>query len=129
MVYNFRQNHNDVNREVFDKEEENLEFNTALSNKFTSLYTYHRPGVNISMNRNKYNVVAGLAMQATRLNGELLLFDEKIKNRFENILPSLRVNYSFSNSKNLGFDYGTSVTEPTIEQLQPVINNSDPLNM
>lgn len=129
VVYNFRQNHNDVNREVFDKEEENLEFNTALSNKFTSLYTYHRPGVNISMNRNKYNVVAGLAMQATRLNGELLLFDEKIKNRFENILPSLRVNYSFSNSKNLGFDYGTSVTEPTIEQLQPVINNSDPLNI
>ncbi|WP_113924846.1 TonB-dependent receptor family protein [Cognataquiflexum aquatile] len=129
VVYNFRQNHNDVNREVFDKEEENLEFNTALSNKFTSLYTYHRPGVNFSMNRNKYNVVAGLAMQATRLNGELLLFDEKIKNRFENILPSLRVNYSFSNSKNLGFDYGTSVTEPTIEQLQPVINNSDPLNI
>lgn len=129
VVYNFRQNHNDVNREVFDKEEENLEFNTALSNKFTSLYTYHRPGVNVSMNRNKYNVVAGLAMQATRLNGELLLFDEKIKNRFENILPSLRVNYSFSNSKNLGFDYGTSVTEPTIEQLQPVINNSDPLNI
>jgi len=129
VVYNFRQNHNDVNREVFDKEEENLEFNTALSNKFTSLYTYHRPGVNISVNRNKYNVVAGLAMQATRLNGELLLFDEKIKNRFENILPSLRVNYSFSNSKNLGFDYGTSVTEPTIEQLQPVINNSDPLNI
>lgn len=129
VVYNFRQNHNDVNREVFDKEEENLEFNTALSNKFTSLYTYHRPGVNISMNRNKYNVVAGLAMQATRLNGELLLFDEKIKNRFENILPSLGVNYSFSNSKNLGFDYGTSVTEPTIEQLQPVINNSDPLNI
>lgn len=129
VVYNFQQNHNDVNREVFDKEEENLEFNTALSNKFTSLYTYHRPGVNISMNRNKYNVVAGLAMQATRLNGELLLFDEKIKNRFENILPSLRVNYSFSNSKNLGFDYGTSVTEPTIEQLQPVINNSDPLNI
>lgn len=129
VVYNFRQNHNDVNREVFDKEEENLVFNTALSNKFTSLYTYHRPGVNISMNRNKYNVVAGLAMQATRLNGELLLFDEKIKNRFENILPSLRVNYTFSNSKNLGFDYGTSVTEPTIEQLQPVINNSDPLNI
>ena len=129
IVYNFRQNHNDVNREVFDKEEESLIFNTALSNKFNSLYTYHRPGINVSMNRNKYNLVAGVAMQATRLNGELLLYNETIRNSFENFLPSLRFNYSFSNSKNLGFDYGTSVTEPTIEQLQPVINNSDPLNI
>ncbi|MFD2201292.1 TonB-dependent receptor [Shivajiella indica] len=129
LVYNFRQNHNKVNREVYDVEGENLSFNQPLSNRYTSLYTYHRPGANISYNASKYNVVAGLSLQATRLNGELLLDEVSIKNRFENLLPSLRFNYSFSNTKNLSFDYVTSVTEPTIEQLQPVINNSDPLNL
>jgi len=63
------------------------------------------------------------------LNGEMLIIDELIQTRFENLLPSLRFNYSFSNTKNLGFNYMTSVTEPTIEQLQPVINNADPLNI
>jgi hypothetical protein len=129
LAYNFRQNHNRVDRQVFDWEGESLIFNEQLSNRFNSLYTYHRPGANISYNAGKYNMVAGVAMQATRLNGELLLFDELIQTRFENILPSLRFNYSFSNTKNLGFNYMTSITEPTIEQLQPVINNADPLNI
>lgn len=129
LVYNFRQNHNSVDRQVFDWEGESLIFNEQLSNRFNSLYTFHRPGANISYNAGKYNLVAGMALQATRLNGELLLFDELIQTRFENLLPSLRFNYSFSNTKNLGFNYMTSVTEPTIEQLQPVINNADPLNI
>ncbi|WP_373497132.1 outer membrane beta-barrel protein, partial [Aquiflexum sp.] len=129
LVYNFRQNHNRVDRQVFDWEGESLVFNEQLSNRFNSLYTYHRPGANISYNAGKYNLVAGVAMQATNLNGELLIHDELIQTQFENILPSLRFNYSFSNTKNLGFNYMTSVTEPTIEQLQPVINNADPLNI
>lgn len=129
LVYNFRQNHNSVDRQVFDWEGESLVFNEQLSNRFNSLYTFHRPGANISYNAGKYNFVAGMALQATRLNGELLLFDELIHTRFENLLPSMRFNYSFSNTKNLGFNYMTSVTEPTIEQLQPVINNADPLNI
>lgn len=129
LVYNFRQNHNRVDRQVFDWEGESLVFNEQLSNRFNSLYTYHRPGANISYNASKYNLVAGVALQATRLNGELLIFDELIQTSFENILPSLRFNYSFSNTKNLGFNYMTSVTEPSIEQLQPIINNADPLNI
>jgi hypothetical protein len=129
LVYNFRQNHNRVNQEVYDWEEENLVLNTDLSNKFNSIYTYHRPGANLSWNRQNYNLVTGVAWQATRLKGDLLLVDERIQNRFENFLPSLRFNYNFSNTKNLGFNYGTSVTEPTIEQLQPVVNNADPLNL
>lgn len=129
LVYNFRQNHNKVDRQVYDWEGETLVFNQALSNQFNSLYTFHRPGANISYNGGKYNLVAGVAMQATRLKGELLLFDEVVNNNFENILPSMRLNYSFSNTKNLMFNYQTSVTEPSIEQLQPVINNADPLNI
>jgi hypothetical protein len=129
LVYNFRQNINTVDREVFDRDGENLVFNMALSNKFNTVYTYHRPGANVSYNAGNYNIVAGLAMQATSLNGELLLFDEVVNNSFQNLLPSARLNYSFSNSKNLMFNYQTSVNEPSIEQLQPVINNADPLNI
>jgi hypothetical protein len=129
LVYNFRQNRSEVDRAVYDRDGENLIFNQALSNRFNAVYTYHRPGANVSYNAGKYNLVAGLALQATTLNGELLLFDETVSNNFQNLLPSLRMNYSMSNTKNLVFNYQTSVNEPSIEQLQPVINNADPLNI
>ena len=129
LVYNFRQNRSEVDRAVYDRDGENLIFNQALSNRFNAVYTYHRPGANVSYNAGKYNLVAGLALQATALNGELLLFDETVSNNFQNLLPSLRMNYSMSNTKNLMFNYQTSVNEPSIEQLQPVINNADPLNI
>jgi hypothetical protein len=129
LVYNFTQNRNEVNREVFDRDGESLTFNRGLSNRFHAIYTYHRPGVNISYNPGKYNFVAGLAMQATSLNGELFLLNESINNNFINLLPSMRLNYGFSNTKNLMLNYQTSVNEPGIEQLQPVINNADPLNI
>ncbi|SNS47750.1 Outer membrane protein beta-barrel family protein [Belliella buryatensis] len=129
LVYNFRQNRSEVDRAVFDRVGENLVFNQALSNQFNAVYTYHRPGANVSYNAGKYNLVAGLALQATALNGELLLFDDTISNNFQNLLPSLRMNYSMSNTKNLMINYQTSVNEPNIEQLQPVINNADPLNI
>jgi hypothetical protein len=40
-----------------------------------------------------------------------------------------RFNYDFSSFKHLRFDYETSMQEPTVQQLQPVINNTDQLNL
>ena len=129
LIYNISQNLNEVDRQVFDWKGEGLIFNKALSNQFTSNYLYQRPGANFSYNAGKYNFVTGVAMQNTRLNGNLILLDQLISNSFQNFLPSMRFNYSFSNTKNLTFNYQTSVNEPSIQQLQPVINNSDPLNI
>jgi len=52
-----------------------------------------------------------------------------INQQFKNILPVARFNYDFSSFKHLRLDYETSMQEPTIQQLQPVIDNSDPLNI
>ncbi|MCH7411632.1 TonB-dependent receptor family protein [Belliella sp. DSM 111904] len=129
LVYNIRQNRNKVNQSVFDREGENLVFNEPLSNHFNALYTYHRPGANVSYNAGSYNIVAGIALQATTLNGETYLTQTQVNNSFQNLLPSMNMNYSFSNTKNLTLNYQTNVNEPSIQQLQPVINNSDPLNI
>jgi hypothetical protein len=37
--------------------------------------------------------------------------------------------YRFSNTANLRFNYSGRTTQPGVQQLQPVINNSDPLNV
>jgi len=127
--YNFQTNNNDVNREVYDVNNGAPEFNTQLSNKYTSNYIYNRPGLNFKMNREKYSVTVGASYQMTSLKGDLISRDVKIDRTFENLLPTVRFNYDFSSFRHLRMDYETSMQEPTIQQLQPVVDNSDPLNI
>jgi Outer membrane protein beta-barrel family/CarboxypepD_reg-like domain len=127
--YNFRINENKVDREVYNEETGQPVFNNMLSNKYNSNYTYHRPGFNLRVNRQKYNFALGASYQMTELKGNLILRDAVIDRSFENLLPVARFNYDFSSFKHLRLDYETSMQEPTIQQLQPVVDNSDPLNI
>jgi len=127
--YNFRTNNNEVDREVFDVDGGSPVYNTLLSNEYTSNYIYNRPGLNFRMNRQKYNFTVGVSYQTTTLKGDLISRNATIDRTFENLLPVTRFNYDFSNFKHLIFEYETSMQEPTITQLQPVVDNSDPLNI
>lgn len=127
--YMFRQNLNDVDRLVYDVNSGEPVFNTALSNQYNSDYQYHRTGLNFRINRSKYNFVVGSSLQQTLLRGELESLGTTVSRSYQNFLPVMRFNYDFSDTRHLEFEYETSVQEPTIQQLQPVVDNSDPLNL
>lgn len=127
--YNFSTNRNEVDRQVYDWENGTPAFNTGLSNQYVSNYFYNRPGLNFRMNKEKYSITMGASYQMTSLNGKLLLHDQDIIQDFQNVLPVFRFNYDFNSSKHLRLDYETSMQEPTIQQLQPIVDNSDPLNI
>jgi hypothetical protein len=127
--YSFRTNWNDVDRQVFDQQNGQLVFNPLLSNAFHSQYVYNRPGLNFRVNREKFSVTVGAAYQNTALTANLRSRDATIDRTFENFLPTARFNYDFSTFKHFRLDYETSMQEPSVQQLQPVIDNSDPLNI
>ncbi|HWA36119.1 MAG TPA: outer membrane beta-barrel protein [Cyclobacteriaceae bacterium] len=127
--YALRTNLNQVDREVYDVANGQSTFNDILSNKYNSRYLYSRPGINLRVNRPKYNFAMGVNYQNTQLNGDLVSRATTIDKTFENVLPVARFNYDFSSFKHLRLDYETSMQEPTIQQLQPVVDNSDPLNL
>jgi hypothetical protein len=127
--YSYRVNYNDMDREVFDVADGESTINNVLSNKYNSAYQYHRGGINYRIAKSNYNFVMGASLQQTTLEGELTTFQSTIKRSWENVLPAVRFNYDFSDTKHLRFDYETSVQEPSIQQLQPVVDNSDPLNL
>ena len=128
LNYNYIQNRNDVDRDVYDVEDAGDIFNDNLSAAYSSNYQYHRPGLNLRVNRNKYSATVGGGVQYTRLYSDNFSTGESLAPSYQTILPSARFNYEFSSTKNLSIDYETFVQEPTITQLQPVVNNSDPLN-
>ena len=127
--YSYRANRNDVEKNVYDVNSGESIFNDSLSNKYNSNYQYHRGGLNFRLNRTAYTLTVGAGIQQTFLDGELRLGNTTISKSYRNVLPLARFNYDFSSTRHLRFDYETSMQEPTIQQLQPVVDNSDPLNL
>ncbi|MPR34953.1 outer membrane beta-barrel protein [Salmonirosea aquatica] len=70
-----------------------------------------------------------MSVQQSVLRGELTLRDVDIDRSFLNALPNGRFQYNFSTTRNLNLTYDTDVREPSIQQLSPVVDNSDPLNI
>ena len=104
-------------------------YNKLLSNKFESNFIYNRLGANIRFNEKKYNFSTGLSFQHANLNGKMLLLDENIAKTFQNVLPNMHFNYDFQQTQHLRFDYETNFQEPNINQLAPITDNRDPLNI
>jgi hypothetical protein len=125
----FRENRNSVTNNVFDVETGIETPNDLLSSAYTSSYQYKRGGINFRSVKRNYNLLAGVSLQQTDLEGLIELQDIPIQKSFTNFLPSLRFAYDFSNTKHLNLDIETSVQEPSIRQLQPIIDNSDPVNL
>jgi hypothetical protein len=104
-------------------------YNPELSNHFKRGYLYDRAGLNYLLNRKKYNLTLGAALQRSLLEGESL--DQNLafpRKTFVRVLPAGFFNYDFKQGRNLSVDYVTNLREPSLEQLQPVVDNSDPLN-
>jgi len=103
-------------------------FNPLLSNRFRRGYRYDRAGLNYLRNRKYYNLTAGAALQNSVLDGTLAGSEENLSRKFTRVLPALFFNYEPRIGRNFAVEYTTDLREPSLEQLQPVVDNSDPLN-
>jgi uncharacterized membrane protein YgcG len=103
---------------------------STLSNRFLNDYLTHRAGTGYRFNNRKLNLMANLSYQRAELTGEQTFPGQFVRNRvFENVLPSAMVNVRFSPQTNLRLNYRTSTNPPSINQLQGVLNNSNPTQL
>ncbi len=105
------------------------ELNTDLSTAYTNTYAYDRGVLNFRLNRKKTSLLLGVGVQYSTLQGKVLTNNVAIQRTFLNALPRLHWSRDFSSSSRMHFRYETNVGEPSMEQLQPVVDNSDPLNI
>lgn len=124
-----RQNYsNETVKNFYDIFANGEELNTSLSNRFNRGYTYDRAGMNLMVNRKKWNLTGGTALQRSTLKGQQLGEFEPVKRSFTRLLPSLFFSLEPGIGRNFNFEYITNLREPSPEQLQPLLDNSDPLN-
>jgi len=104
-------------------------FNTQLSNDFNSDYRYSGGGLSFRSNPGKWMLTAGANLQAAVLRATDNTAGKTIRQAFTDVLPAGVIKYVISNSKMFQLDYNTSTIQPSVVQLQPVADLSDPLNV
>src|SRR5690606_32889336 len=76
------------------------------------------------------NFNTGIDYQHAILQNNILLpYNNTLNRTFNNVLPNARMQYKIAKNKNLRLFYRTNTQSPTVEQLQDVIDNSNPLQL
>ena len=103
--------------------------NSLLSNDYENTYGYGSGGLRIRTQRKKFNYSVGLSLQKATLEGKIIsgIKDSVIKQGFTNLLPNARFQYNFTRFKNFSLNYSATTNQPTISQLQPVPDLTNPL--
>ncbi|MCW5899503.1 MAG: outer membrane beta-barrel protein [Flavobacteriales bacterium] len=101
---------------------------TSLSNRFSSTFERHRGGISMRRNTEKWMLNLGVDGQYAVLTGDREFPTAfAIGRAFYNALPNAMVTYTPAKGTSLRFFYRTSTREPSIDQLQDVVDISNPL--
>lgn len=118
------------NVEGGDFESGNMLLDTALSNAFVSDYLTQEFELGYQYASEKFKMQTEVQYQDAKLdNAQEFPSVFSLERRFNAVLPTFRMEYKFSPSTNIQFDYDTRTNEPQIRQLQPVIDNTNPLQL
>lgn len=99
-----------------------------LSNKFENTYNTQRGGLTYQLRNEKVMFTAGLNYQHAALSGmQIYPRSFEVDRSFSNVLPSVTLNYRFTRTKNLRIMYRTNTNPPSINQLQNVLDITNPL--
>ncbi len=114
LVYNF--NNTTQQYDVVDLDYTNEFENTTLTNAV---------GLSLNKTEKKYNWNVGLGAQRTNRENDNLSTKNVFNQNFTNITPTAQFRYNFSNSKRLNIRYDGRTNQPSIDQIQPIRDNSN----
>lgn len=129
--YSFNNNNNDQKRLSYDKDGTGKyqELVDSLSSDFKYTYNTNSGGINYSYQGKKLNVTAGGNISHTAVDQDDRFENNGRSYSYTNLFPRGTVRYRFNSFSSLSLNYNGSTTQPTIDQLQPLKNNSDPMNI
>jgi len=104
------------------------QLDTALSNVFDNEYLTRRAGVGYRFNDNRLSFNVNVNYQFAQLdNTRIFPTEGETLLTFKNILPTATGNYRIGPATNVRFNYRTTTQNPSVNQLQDVVNNNNPL--
>ena len=117
-----------------------LSYNKDASGKYTQMdsinsndykfnYLTQRGGFAYNLNKKKLHFNAGTNVSYANFTQTNLQTDSALKRSFLNWNPSSTISYQFSQQRRIYLRYNGYTQQPTINEVQPVHVNNDPLNI
>ncbi len=105
--------------------------NIFLSNVFSNDYYTRQAGAGYNYSKGKdFNFTARTNFQWSKLiNDQTFPRDQTFEHTYRNLLPSAMLRYNLSPQSNIRLSYRTNTQLPSINQLQNVVDNSNPLQL
>ncbi|MDO1448637.1 outer membrane beta-barrel family protein [Rhodocytophaga aerolata] len=101
--------------------------NDQLSNRFSNGFMTQRGGVALQTRRLKYTYALGLDLQKTDVDSRNLSKENSLSKHYVNLLPNALFTYNFGSNRTLRINFRSRINAPSISQLQPVPDNTNPL--
>jgi len=121
-----RQNYStDLVRDVFDNLDASGLLLDSLTTSYDRRFVYDQVKLAYYINNEDTRLTIEGGLQNSKFDGRVEQADLLERNNL-NFISRLSLSHSLNNDARLRFDYNTSVQEPSVEQLQPIVDNSDP---
>jgi hypothetical protein len=101
-------------------------FRADLSNTFDNTRVQNRAGAELIYETGKHYISGGAFVRNIQIDNHNIITDSVINQNINNVLPKFKYEYKPSMSKRVVFNYNTSSSQPSINDLQPVQDNSNP---
>lgn len=99
---------------------------SILTNNFENTRITNRLGLKFTYAVKKQEFSIGTKARNISIENENIITQKIITQNVSNILPFINYEYKFTESKRMNIDYSTSSELPSINQLQPVQDNTNP---
>lgn len=130
--YALNTNDNTSDRQVYDFDEQSGRYgliNNRLTNRFDNVFRTQRGGMSLQTRRLNFNYSLGFDVQDATLRSNNRTIDTELSRRYLNLLPNALFSYNVSRNQRLMVNYRSRINPPSVNQLQPVLNNTNPLNI
>ena len=133
-TYSIRQNKQESLKNSYTREEGSEEYNvldTAYSQSYRNNYINQQVSLAFKSVREKFDYTIGLTVDPSHSTSETFVGDTVLSSITQNVVnlsPMIRFNYRFGKRTHLRINYRGRTTQPSVSQLQPVADVTDPLN-
>lgn len=133
-TYSFSQRQQESLKKTYTPDQEGYYtlLDTAYSQSYRNDFISQRASLSFKSQRTKFNYTVGINVDPSYSSSKNFVGDStlsKISRSVTNLSPMAQFNYMFSKRTHLRIVYNGRTSQPSVSQLQPVADLSDPLNI
>lgn len=132
LNYRFAFNRNNAERNTLERTAPGGKYENiidTLSNHFIYNSNNHMGGFTLRLNEKKFSLYGGASLGSVRFNLDDINKGNNRNISFTNFLPTAGITFNPKKQRRINLNYNGTTRNPTLQQIQPFIDNTDPLNI